>query len=192
MSQAINLLRKRQLYKHKEKIFAIFRLMTVVFGGFCVGALVMMFYLKTNAQLKNKALLGKKEQYLTELLTKKDVEKQVLYFNDKSIAFDKILKEDVNFLPYYRLLSSRLPTATGAATLSDVTYNNKGEVSFALTFPDYNSFYNVLNDFQNQSFLNIFEKLSLGSFKVGNESGTTEYKISLQGNLEPIKDEKIN
>lgn len=191
MNHSVNLLTKRQTYKHKERLFQIYRTLTVLLGGLCVGALVVVFYLKTASQLTNRSLLSKKEEYLTELLTKKGIEKKVVYFNEKSIVFDRLLKSDVNFLAYYRLLQSRLPLATESAALADVSYHNNGDVAFTLNFGNYTSFYNTINDLEAENFLHIFEQLTLDSVPTFEKEGAG-YKVSFTGKLKPTSNEATN
>lgn len=187
MKRTINLLSRRRTYQYKEKIFGVLRTITILIGVLCVGALGVVFFLKTREQLYNKALLSRKEEYLTELLTKKDIEKKVVYFNEKSIAVDNLLKNDVRFLPYYRLLVSYLPQgASGSADLAEMQYDNKREASFTLNFPDSTDFYNVLDYFEEERFLSIFEKLTLKEFPVSDEPALGGFQVVFNGRFKPI------
>ena len=109
MSKYINLLLKGQTYRQQEKIFEKIRTASFVIGFICITSLAVVFLLKTVKEVERARLLSQKERLLSELLNKRDIEKKVIYFNDKSVEFENILAKDVNFLPYYRLLVNYLP-----------------------------------------------------------------------------------
>ena len=185
MSKYINLLLKGQTYRQQEKIFEKIRTASFVIGFICITSLAVVFLLKTVKEVERARLLSQKERLLSELLNKRDIEKKVIYFNDKSVEFENILAKDVNFLPYYRLLVNYLPISTGSAEIESMKYENEKNVSFTLNFSDYDVFYDSLNNLEDLAFLKIFERLSLEEFSITGES-TNNYKVSFSGKFKPV------
>lgn len=192
MKKSINLLIRRYSYEYREKVFSRIRIAIVVIGFLCVLSLVMIYSLKTNVNIQKQKLLSKKEEYLSELLTKKDIEKKVSLLDEKSTTLVNILNNDVDFLEYYHFLQSHLPLSTGSAQLSQMQFDNKRKVSFTLNFSRFNDFYQTLQDFEKDQFLDNFDSVSLGSFVVSPEVSNESFKIVFNGSLKNIKNEKTN
>lgn len=147
---------------------------------------MVVFFLKTRAQFKSDEKLLEKEGYLNQLLARKDSEKKAVYFNDKSSNFLDFLKKDVNFLPYYKRLQEYLPVATSAARIESVTFNNTRDVQMIIAFSKYEDFYDFLSSVETESFLSIFESLTLKSFSI-NKLETENFKFTLTGRFKEIK-----
>lgn len=192
MKKSINLLILRHSYEYREKVFSRIRIAIVAIGSLCVLSLVTIYSLKTNVNIQKQKLLSKKEEYLSELLTKKDIEKKVSFLDEKSTTLVNILNNDVDFLEYYHFLQSHLPLSTGSAQLSKMQFDNKRKVSFTLNFSRFNDFYQTLQDFEKDQFLDNFDAVSLGSFVISPETSNESFKIVFNGSLKNIKNEKTN
>lgn len=192
MKKSINLLIRRHSYEYREKVFSRMRIAIVAIGCLCVLSLVTIYSLKTNVNIQKQKLLSKKEEYLSELLTKKDIEKKVSLLDEKSATLVNILNNDVDFLEYYHFLQSHLPLSTGSAQLSQMQFDNKRKVSFTLNFSRFNDFYQTLQNFEKDQFLDNFDAVSLGSFVVSPEASNESFKIVFNGSLKNIKNEKTN
>jgi len=185
MKKQINLLLQQKDYKKKEKFFSIFRKITVLLGIATVLCLFTIFYIDKKTKTQYQILLSKKEDYLKQLILKKNVERQTVYFNEKSNLFNKILKEDINFLPYYRILKTYLPVSTQSADINSVKYDNKKTVEFALSFSNYEDLYNSISAFENEKFLAFFDELTLNSINLA-ETKTKNYQLSLKGKFKTL------
>lgn len=190
MKKSINLLAKRRLYEQGEKVFQGVRISIVVFGTVCMMGLIAAYLLKTEVTLKHKSLLDQKEKYLSELLGKKDIEKKVVFLNEKSAAIENILKKDVRFLDYYRFVEEHLPFSTPAAQIIQIGLDNKREVSFTLAYPTFNDFYVAMEAYENSEFLRNFENLTMNGYKISSEKQAGEegeaFEIILNGTLKPL------
>jgi hypothetical protein len=186
MKKHINLLLKRPGYKKIELFFDYFKIVTI-FIGFCSFASAFVLFLVVNsARAEYNSLLVQKQQYLQDINQKQDIEKKALYINQKSSTVNTILKNDLNFLPYYTLLQQYLPLDSNAASIESIEYNNKREVEIILAFNNYAEFYNSLANLQDQKFLSIFESLKLESFTITEEKNNI-YRLSLKGKFKQIK-----
>jgi len=185
MKRYINLLTQRKDYQKKEKFFSRFRRMTTLLGVVTILFLIIVFAIEEKIKKEYQTLLAKKQDFLNQLISKKDVEKQIIYFNEKSNFFNKVLKEDINFLPYYRVLKTYLPVSTQSADISMIKYNNTKKVEFVLTFSNYQDLYNSLSNLENEKFLNLFDELTLNSINLS-ETKIRNYQLSFRGRFKPL------
>jgi predicted RND superfamily exporter protein len=185
MKKHINLLIQRKDYKKKERFFYWFRKVTFALGFITI--LILLAILINNQKVKNQyaSLLSKKEAILQELSRKKEIEKQVVYVNEKSNFLDKVLNEDVNFLPYYRALKAYLPISTSSADIGSIKYDKAKRVEFLLNFSNYNDLYDSLSNFESEEFLKLFEELTLNSVNLS-ETKAKNYQLSLKGKFKDI------
>ncbi len=192
MKKSINLLIRRKTYEYKEKIFIRIRIAIIVIGILCVSSLVFVFFIKTAQTIQKQRLLSKKESYLAELLTKKDIEKKVSFFDKKSTELVNIIDKDVHFLEYYHFLQSALLLLTPSVELSKIQFDKSRKVSFSLLFTRYDDFYQIIQNFEKDQFLSNFESFNLSSFTVASEKANEPFEIVLNGTLKNIRDEKNN
>ncbi|HLD26523.1 MAG TPA: hypothetical protein VJB63_01005 [Patescibacteria group bacterium] len=192
MKKSINLLIRRQTYEYKEKIFARIRVGVVIIGVICVSSLVFVFSIKTAENIQKQKLLSKKEDYLTELLTKKDIEKKVDFFDKKSTVLVSTIDKDMHFLEYYRFLQEQLPLSTPPAELSTIQFDSGRKVNFTLRFARYDDFHQILNNFEKNQFLRNFDTITLSAFTVSSEKANESFEIVFNGTLKDILHEKNN
>lgn len=185
MKKYINLLSQKKDYQKKEKFFRLFRGTTTLLGIITILFLLTIFFIDEKIKKEHQTLLSKKKDFLNQLILKKDVEKQIIYFNEKSNFFNKILKEDINFLPYYRVLKTYLPVSTQSADISLIKYNNTKKVEFALAFSNYQDLYNSLSNLENEKFLNLFDDLTLNSINLS-ETKIKNYQLSFKGRFKTL------
>jgi hypothetical protein len=189
MKKHINLLIQKNDYKKKETIFYRLRIITGVLAIISIISLFIIFFLQQQINSEYQKLLSKKEDYLRQITKKKEIEKQILYFNEKSNVFKQILKNDVNFLPYYRILRAYLLVSTESADINFIKYDNKKTVEFVLSFSNYIEMYNSLSNFEDKKFLTIFDNLILNSINFS-EMKTKNYQLSLKGRLKQLSVEQ--
>lgn len=115
-----------------------------------------------------------------------EVKTGINYFNQKNNLLSDILKNDVNFLPYYNKLNEFIPVSTEEATISNVNFDNKRQIGFTLNFNSYEEFVGFLGALQDKSFLEIFDKLTLESFSI-REGELVKYSLQLVGTMKPLE-----
>lgn len=202
MKKHINLLLvlKKKNYQKREKIFKIIKIFTVIIGVFTILSLAAVFFIKRQVLEEYKTLLDKKEEYLKLLSSKQDLDKKVVYFNEKSSAFANILNQDVNFLPYYDLLLSHIPISSDSASLSQINFDNQKNIKFSLNFTDTYVFLKNFENFKNENFLKIFNELTLSAFTISegdktketvSENKSNKFSILFTGKLKPISNDEI-
>lgn len=187
MKKYINLLTKKKDYQKKEKIFFLLRKISIFFSFLVLVLLLATFLFEQKLKNQYQQLLSKKETLLTQLLSKKELEKKVVYLNNKGAIFDKILTQDVNFLPYYKILVDYFPISSDSATIESVTFNNKKETELVLNFFNYQDLYDSLSHLEDEKFLSLFEELYLDWLNLTEEK-TRNYQLTLKGKFKPIKD----
>src|SRR3989338_2006089 len=118
MKKGINLLVKQEQYLKFENAFKQLKVVLVVF---CLVAVVeyLGLYLVVHRQ-KQKAdeLQSANRSLLAFLVQNKEVEANISYFSGKEKQLSSILKSDVNFYPYYQLLTDSLHLYSAEAKLT--------------------------------------------------------------------------
>lgn len=187
MRKRINLLYKKKDYQNIERIFINLRRFTFALGAVSVLLLLIIFVLKTGAKSKYEEKLSTKQQHLTQLLAKKDIETKAIYFNEKSTVLKSYLKDDINFLPYYQKLQTYLPVSTDYTSIELINFDNERNAEIVLSFSNYDDFYRHLSRFENEQFLGIFENLMIDSFTLSEEKSQS-YQLKLIGKFKPLAD----
>lgn len=185
MKKHINLLKQKKDYLQKELLFKKFRYLVFGLSVLVILLLVIFFIFEINQNKRYLNLLNEKEMLLQSLLSKKEMEKNVLYFNQKIAAFAEIRQQDVNFFPYYQLLLTNFPFSTATATLTAFDLNNKREIKFTLNFSDFENFYQALEKLEDKKFLRLFERLTLQGISL-KEGEAKNYQLTLTGKFIPF------
>lgn len=186
MKKKANLLLRKKNYQQLEKFFAYFRVVTFFLVAALFISIISLFLLMNSIKTQRQKLTAAKELLLTSIISRKDIETKALYFNQKGVALNTYLKDDVNFLPYYNQLQTYLPISSQSASIESIDYDNKRNVSVVLKFTNYDDFYNSLSSLQNSRFLSIFDSLSLEAFSI-TEAKVNNYSLQLVGKLKELK-----
>lgn len=158
---------------------------TFFFGAVSILSLIITLAVTTNVRSRYINLLSQKESYLNTLLTAREAEKKLAFLTEKGSVFANFLKNDVNFLPYYRLLQSYLLASTSSANIDHINYDNQRNAEIVLIFSDYQNLYDSLQRLEDENFLNIFDNLTLDSFAIS-EGKTKNYQLTLKGRFKPL------
>ncbi len=185
MKKHVNLQIKKKGYQKLEKILLTIKTVSFVLVLLVFLLTSVLFLLRTSVRSEYTKLETQKANLLTLILRRKTTENEAIYFNQKSTYFNTNLKEDVNFLPYYRNLQKYLELASNSASIESIDYDNKRNVSMVLKFNDYESFYSYLSSLQDPVFLNLFETLRLDSFSI-TEAKVSNYNLSFTGKFKEI------
>lgn len=191
MKKRINLLYSRKNYANIRNFIKYFRFSSYLLGAVTIAILGVVLFLKSNAKSKFDLAASKKENLLKESIRNKELEKSAIFLNDKSVQFNTFLSEDVNFLPYYRILREYLPTGTASAAINLISYDNKKNTVFLLDFSEYENFIFFLENVEDDKFLRIFENLTIESFSIS-EARQASYQLKLVGKFKPIENEITN
>ena len=164
MKKGINLLVKQEQYLKFENAFKQLKVVLVVF---CLVAVVeyLGLYLVVHRQ-KQKAdeLQSANRSLLAFLVQNKEVEANISYFSGKEKQLSSILKSDVNFYPYYQLLTDSLHLHAPEAKLTALTIDSTRSSTFTLEFPNFQSLLTFFRFAESESFLNNFNSLIMSNF----------------------------
>jgi len=186
MRKRANLLLQKKDYFKLEKYFYYFRGFTVGFGIVSIIILIIIVYMMISLRLENDRInlqISDNQKYINK---NADIKTGINYFNQKNNLLSEILKNDVNFLPYYNKLNEFIPVSTEEATISNVNFNNKREIGFTMNFNSYEEFISFLGALQDRAFLEIFDKLTLESFSI-REGELVKYALTLVGIMKPLE-----
>ena len=190
MKKGINLLSKQLKYKKIGTIIVRLRVvlvvLTVFFALLFLSFSVILF---RQSQEVNK-LISNKRSLLEYLLVNKEVEAKFVFFNNRYQEIKEILKNDVNFLPFYSLLNESLNQASPAPQLKSLVINRDRTVSFALNFIDLPSLLTFLKFGESDNFLDNFDQLILGSFNIVQNSAKEKkanYELIFNGKFSSLK-----
>lgn len=190
MKKRINLITKQKKYLQEEKLFYYLKISTyIIFAIFFVCIAVNLSFLvksKKNLELKKK----EKEMYLQFLLKNKEVEAKFVYFQNKSSQIKNILKNDVNFYPYYTLLKDSLKYASPEPVIESIVINKDRRTTFMLGFESTQQLLAFFKFAESPEFLNNFSELSLHQFSLEERKEVKNYKLGLVGKFNLLNETK--
>lgn len=184
----INLLINREDYQKYQDIFSRLRLVAIILV-IIFSSLFLIFYLTLKSKNNKVEKLNLQKKTLLEILKdKKSDEAKINYIQKKYLDLKMFLKEDAFPSPYYSLLNSALVESSQTAIMKSFEINKNREVSFAISFSDFEKLTSFLKFVESETFLNNFEDISLKSFSVagGDEKNKDNYQLSFVGKFIPI------
>jgi len=190
MKKRINLLIKQKKYLQEEKLFYYLKISTyVIFAIFFISFIFNTLFLiqnKKNLDLKKK----EKEMYLQFLLKNKEVEAKFVYFQNKSSQVKNILKNDVNFYPYYSLLKESLKYASPEPVIESISINKDRTTTFVLGFDSTSQLLVFFKFAESPEFLKNFSELSLHQFSLEENKEVKNYTLGLIGKFSLLDETK--
>ncbi len=186
MKKRINLILKQKQYQHLEHLFQYVRRAVIVVFVLFLASSVVYFVILLNKQTRIKALTAEKKALLSNLLENKEIEAKFVYFNTKEKNITSILKNDVNFYPYYSLLVDSLKSSSPQATLENVLIEKTKSTQFLLSFPKYDSLLSFFKFIESEDFLKNFNELHLVSLSTAGR-GTGDIRMNFSGKFIELK-----
>jgi len=160
----INLFSKQKKYLKIEQYFSWFRTAVIIWViGFLtfIGFILISLF---QQQQKLKTLDLQRKQYLAFLTRNNQIEAKFIFYKNKNAEFNNIMTNDVNFLPYYRVLNESLKFSTSAALLNTLTINKDRNTDFSILVEDYDTAFQFIKYAETDHFLKNFEALTLVEF----------------------------
>jgi|SRR3989344_346709 len=184
MTKRINLLLKRKDYIRKELIFNRLRLTTYMLGLLTLLILIGLYFINSRTDGEYVRLLSAKEFILKQLIDKKNEEKKLITFVEKSDFYNKTVKSDINFQSYYyRIQESLLPAVSGdassSASIVNISLDNKRLFKSVIRVNTDTALFELLRHVEDSKLQNTFEDLALESFSI--KINPTYYEIVLTG-----------
>lgn len=183
----INLLISKQDYNRIDGYFKLFRTFLV---AFCLLLLFVIsglagyrIYLTT---LMDKLTQTKKAVY-SQLENRKTDEVKLMRLSSKLASYQKFIKEDVHFIPYYELLISTFEQSSQSATLREFNIDKSRAMNFNLSFNSFDEMLNTFKFIESSNFAANFEKLDMVNFVgTGGSAQGAVYQLSFEGTFKPI------
>lgn len=190
MKKHINLLHKNREYETQEKRFYYIRLATVALGLVAVILIATLFIIKSQEEKQYSQLLTSKEQYLRELLAVKDTQEKIAYVNTRADYLKNVVKEDVNFAPYYDVLKRTLfdPIAIGSSNSAEIKrihFDNNQSVELQINLYSDAALNTYLSTLESEQFLSQFQNFALFGFKI--VEGGTSYGTTIKAIFKPLQ-----
>ena len=164
MKKRINLLKTQKRFINIENAFRKLKTITIVLFFIFLTVYLAFFYLLAKQKQSIDALLSQKEGLIEFFIQNKEVEAKFVYFRNKQRQLTDILKEDVNFFPYYNLLGESINTFTTGARLESVLIDKAKSVKFSVSFESYVDLIDFLRYAESEDFLKNFNQLTLINF----------------------------
>jgi len=184
----INLLFQKRDYHKIELFFHFLRVAVYVIGFLLIIAIMIAFQMSRKQNKELSHLLQEQRDTQAMINKNKEIKEKLLLLSVKNAQLKKFMKNDVNFLPYYKVLRKTVSLSTSAAALDNVTIDKDRNVNFDVFFPGYDSFINFFSFAESNSFLGNFRRLTLNSF-TANEKNTHKYKLSFSGTFKNLDDQ---
>lgn len=186
MKRRINLLKTEKKYQQLERYFLWLRRTVIAYAVVFLIAVVALLFVIFQLQMRYQTLLKEKEAQNQYLLANKNREAQLLYLANKLTETRNILKEDVNFGPYYNVLVESLQGASQAARFEAVAIDkNDKHFEFTVGLNDYASLLNFFKYIETDNFLKFFKNITLTNFDLTQTKNS--YTLTFKGEFYEIK-----
>lgn len=158
-----------------------------------IGVLLFLLFIFLISQVlqlnaSQQDLLTKKETYLKYLLDEKDVEANMRYFKSKQTQVNTFLKEDANFLPYYKVLKESLEKTSDKAILDTIDIDKDRNTRFVVKFNNSEEMLLFLRYIEDEEFLKNFLSLTLQNFNLNQQQAKgSRYQLELRGVFKELK-----
>lgn len=183
----INLLIKQTKYLRLERIFSSLKLAIV----FVIVLFLLTYAAASSLLFKQKQTISElnaqKKSLLELLLANKEVEAKFVYFRNKQKQLSDILKDDVNFYPYYQLLTDSLKKSTPEARLDTVVIDKSKAVNFTVSFNDFASMLSFFKFAESDDFLKNFNLLILSNFSTV-QTTKSSYQLVFRGSFSQLNE----
>ncbi len=190
MKKGINLITKQKKYLRYEKVFKTLRVSLLILVSLFFVILIPSFIVVMQKNKQVEALYLEKKTLLQYLNQNKQVEAEFVYLRNKESQIKKIIDEDVNFLPYYNLLTDSLKQASPSPTLDAIIITKDRTINFTLLFEEPNSIISFLKFAESESFLKNFSQLFISQVTLESTKDSKNYQLLLIGKLNPIDETK--
>ena len=146
--------------------------------------LIGLYFINSRTDGEYVRLLSAKEFILKQLIDKKNEEKKLITFVEKSDFYNKTVKSDINFQSYYyRIQESLLPAVSGdassSASIVNISLDNKRLFKSVIRVNTDTALFELLRHVEDSKLQNTFEDLALESFSI--KINPTYYEIVLTG-----------
>ncbi|OGK21806.1 hypothetical protein A2866_03530 [Candidatus Roizmanbacteria bacterium RIFCSPHIGHO2_01_FULL_39_8] len=185
MKKGINLLIKQDQYIKYERVFKQLKLVLVLF---CIVALfeyIGLYIVVQRQRQKTVELQNQNQTLLNYIVQNKQVEANLVFFRQKEQQLVTILKTDVNFYPYYQLLTDSLLQYGPQAKLVSLTMDNERQSEFTLQFPDYAGMLTFFKFAETDEFVTNFDSLVLSNF-TATPGEQQSYQLVFKGTFKEI------
>lgn len=182
MKKGINLLKTHKRYIQIEKIFKKLKATVIALFLIFLTFYLLFYYFLAQQKKKINQLSSQKKELLKFFLQNKELEAKFIFFNNKQKQIDEILKEDVNFFPYYNLLTDSITISSNRARLESIVIDKSKSVNFTLSFESYSDLLSFLRFAESEDFLKNFKQLLLINFsKNALQETKNDYKLIFSG-----------
>lgn len=179
MKKRINLLHSTKNYRQYETIFRYIRLASIIYGVIFLVGLSISFVLLFRKNQEYESLNSRRSSDVAFLLSHKEKEAEFVLFGNKLSEAKDLLKEDVNFHPYYKLLSNSLRSASQEAKFESISIDKDKSVEFTVSLSNYQHLLSFFRFAESEDFLKNFKELTLTNFDV--TDAKKSYKIAFKG-----------
>lgn len=182
MKKRINLLKANKRFIDREAFF--FKVKNSIISLFFLLLMVNVFlYISLTRQNQSIFQISEQKKQLIEFFVQnKEADAKFAYFRGKEKQLTDILKEDVNFYPYYNLLKGSLENFAVGAKLHSVTIDKTKATSFTISFKKYEDLISFLKFAESEVFLQNFNQLSLINFsKNDTQLNKNDYRLNFTG-----------
>lgn len=185
MKKGINLLKKQKRFIRFQQIFSRIKVVIII-EILLFLALYPIFYFLLSRQKQNIAILASQKKNLLEFfIENKIADAKFIYFRTKQKQLSYIVKQDVNFYPYFNLLKETLRTVGAEEGLESVLIDKSKAVSFRVGFETYSNVLDFLRFAESEDFLKNFSQLVLINFS-NVETAEKTFKLSFSGKFNTI------
>lgn len=187
MKKGINLLKRQKKYQLFQRVFSRLKIIIILEVVIFLFIYSIFYYLLLRQKQKIDLLSAQKKDMLEFFIQNKTIDAKFIYFRGKQKQLSDILKQDINFFPYYNLLRESLLSHGPEAQLEYVLIDKSRGVSFTIGFEDYSNLLVFLKFAESDDFLKSFNHLVLSNFS-NLELAKNAYKLTFSGKFNAINE----
>jgi hypothetical protein len=162
-----------------------------------LSAIYALKYLLNHETDKIEKKIALYESYVTN---NKKLEKEIVKMDFKKNALKKAIKNDVNFLPYYKAINNLITenasksaekVATPSSLIMSINFDKERSSTITFYSKDYKAHLKLIKLLESEKSLNLFESMSINGNIYLKEKQQTGYILNTQVKFKKIKNENI-
>lgn len=181
MKKRINLFSKKKQEEPIPELSTTVRSYSLLFLCICV----VLSFIAGGYYYYQLQTLNKLEEDVNnlKLATKQEdkIQGNIVFFINKKEQLKTFLKDDNHFQEYYELLQNILAESKTDASIQSMDLSLEKNTTFVINLKDFSTAEKLLNFIESPAFLNNFENLSLASFNISSNAGSSTYQLNFRG-----------
>ncbi len=179
MRRRINLLKTQPKYEKYLRYFRFIRYGAYISSAAFLLTVFALFLILLQKNDQYNMKVSRRQELIDFLSSNQQREADFLVFGNKLLQTSTFMKDDVNFYPYYNILSESLKDASDEARFVSLVITNKKEVEFVVQVDSYASLFSFFKFAESDKFSKFFDQLTLSQLDLAETK--KNYLVTFKG-----------